>query len=102
MKQSMLGSLALFTLGSSLALAQAPQGKQPPQPMSFFITSSGSGKGADLGGIAGADARCQQLAAAVGAGSKTWRAYLSSTQNAPGGVVNARDRIGKGPWQNFK
>ena len=67
--------------------------------MSFFITSVGSGKGADLGGIAGADAHCQQLAAAVGAGSRTWHAYLS-TQGP--GAVNARDRIGKGPWVNAK
>jgi hypothetical protein len=67
--------------------------------MSFFITSVGSGKGADLGGLAGADRHCQQLAAAVGAGAKTWHAYLS-TQGT--GAVNARDRIGKGPWVNAK
>jgi hypothetical protein len=67
--------------------------------MSFFVTSVGLGKGADLGGIAGADAHCQNLAKAVGAGAKTWHAYLS-TQGA--GAVNARDRIGKGPWTNAK
>lgn len=67
--------------------------------MSFFVTSAGVGKGADLGGLAGADAHCQSLAAAAGAGSKTWRAYLS-TQGA--GAVNARDRIGAGPWSNAK
>ena len=67
--------------------------------MSFFVTSAGPGKGADLGGLAGADAHCQALAASAGAGSKTWRAYLS-TQGA--GAVNARDRIGKGPWMNAK
>jgi hypothetical protein len=68
--------------------------------MTFFVTSVGPGKGADLGGLAGADQHCQTLAAAVGAGSgKTWRAYLS-TQGA--GAVNARDRIGKGPWMNAK
>ena len=67
--------------------------------MTFFVTSVGAGKGADLGGLAGADKHCQDLAASVGAGSKTWRAYLS-TQGA--GSVNARDRIGKGPWQNAK
>ncbi len=66
---------------------------------SFFVTSVGPGKGADLGGLAGADAYCQKLAATVGAGAKTWRAYLS-TQGA--GAVNARDRIGKGPWVNAK
>jgi hypothetical protein len=68
--------------------------------MSFFITSVGPGNGADLGGLEGADAYCQQLGDAAGAGGKTWRAYLS-TQEA-GGVAaeNARDRIGEGPWQN--
>jgi hypothetical protein len=65
----------------------------------FFITSTGSGKGADLGGIAGADQHCQHLAQAAGLGAKTWHAYLS-TQGA--GAVNARDRIGQGPWQNAK
>jgi hypothetical protein len=67
--------------------------------MSFFVTSVGPGKGADLGGIAGADRHCQQLAQAAGAGAKTWHAYLS-TQG--GGAANARDRIGKGPWTNAK
>ena len=67
--------------------------------MTFFVTSTGSGKGADLGGLTGADQICQTLAASVGAGGKTWRAYLS-TQGA--GAVNARDRIGTGPWQNAK
>jgi hypothetical protein len=72
--------------------------------MTFFVTSNGSGKGGDLGGIEGADAHCQQLAATVGAGGKTWHAYLSSNTNAaaPEKTINARDRIGKGPWQNFK
>ena len=67
--------------------------------MTFFVTSNGPGKGADLGGLAGADRHCQQLAQAVGTGAKTWHAYLS-TQGA--GAVNARDRIGKGPWMNAK
>ena len=67
--------------------------------MSFFVTSSGPGKGADLGGLAGADAHCQQLAQAAGAGGKTWRAYLSTQGD---GAVNARDRIGRGPWMNAK
>jgi hypothetical protein len=77
-------------------------------PMSFFITSVGSGKGADLGGLAGADAHCQRLAAAAGAGGKTWRAYLSvaptfATQTTPAvPAINARDRIGQGPWFNAK
>ncbi|MGH7310084.1 MAG: lectin [Candidatus Rokuibacteriota bacterium] len=72
---------------------------QGPQSMSFFITSAGSGKGGDLGGLAGADSTCQMLAQGAGASSKTWRAYLS-TQGS--GAVNARDRIGSGPWQNAK
>ena len=67
--------------------------------MTFFVTSAGLGKGGDLGGLAGADAHCQSLAQAAGAGNKTWRAYLS-TQGAGG--VNAKDRIGKGPWTNAK
>jgi hypothetical protein len=72
---------------------------QSPAEMTFFVTSAGSGKGADFGGLAGADKHCPTLAAAAGAGSRTWHAYLS-TQGA--GAVNARDRIGKGPWQNAK
>ncbi|WP_128003359.1 hypothetical protein [Piscinibacter defluvii] len=68
--------------------------------MSFFVTSSGAGNGADYGGLAGADAHCQKLASAAGAGAKTWRAYLST--QAKDGPVNARDRIGKGPWHNAK
>ena len=77
-------------------------------PMSFFVTSAGSGKGGDLGGLAGADAICQRLASAAGAGSKTWRAYLSTPPTMPSGTtpgvpaVNARDRIGAGPWFNAK
>ena len=67
--------------------------------MTFFVTSVGMGKGADLGGLAGADRHCQELATSVGAGGKTWHAYLS-TQGA--GAVNARDRIGKGPEVNAK
>jgi len=87
--------------GSYFALAQQ-QPQQPRQPMSFFVTSVGTGKGGNLGGLAGADAHCQQLATAAGAGGKTWRAYLS-TQARPGQpAVNARDRIGTGPWYNAK
>ena len=67
--------------------------------MTFFVTSAGPGKGADLGGLAGADKQCQQLAQAAGAGAKTWHAYLSTQGD---GAVNARDRIGKGPWMNAK
>ena len=78
---------------------QPHAGQQPAQPMSFFVTSAGPGDGANLGGLAGADKHCQTLAAAAGGGSKTWHAYLS-TQGAD--AVNARDRIGKGPWFNAK
>jgi hypothetical protein len=82
-------------LSPSLAHAQAP-GPQP-FPMSFFVTSVPIGKGGDLGGLAGADAHCQRLAAAVGGGNKTWHAYLS-TQARPGEpAINARDRIGRDP-----
>ena len=76
-----------------------PQGQTPQ--MGFFITSAGPGKGADLGGLAGADAHCQTLAAAAGAGGRTWRAYLTTTAGGQP-AVNARDRIGAGPWANAK
>src|SRR5712672_2509823 len=83
---------------SSTAMAQQPQAPN----MTFFVTSIGMGKGGDLGGLAGADAYCQRLATAAGAGGKTWHAYLS-TQARPGQpAVNARDRIGAGPWYNSK
>jgi hypothetical protein len=72
------------------------------QPMSFFITSVGAGDGANLGGLKGADAHCQKLAAAAGGGSRTWRAYLSTSAAAGQPAVNARDRIGAGPWYNAK
>jgi len=85
--------IMLSLASSSLALAQ------DQAPMSFFVTSTPIGNGADLGGLAGADAHCQSLAEAAGAGNRTWRAYLS-TQGA--GAVNARDRIGTGPWHNAK
>ena len=101
MNQSIVSALALFAVGSSLALAQAQQGKQPPPPMSFFITSSGTGKGADLGGVAGADQRCQTLAAAAGS-MFTWHAYLSTQAKGGQAAVNARDRIGDGPWYGAK
>lgn len=89
---SLLACVALLVVGAG---AQAQQNNSR---MSFFITSVGPGKGADLGGLNGADQHCQRLAAAVGS-NKTWRAYLS-TQGS--GAVNARDRIGKGPWLNAK
>jgi hypothetical protein len=77
----------------------APAQAQQANDMTFFVTSSGPGKGGDLGGLAGADAQCARLAQAAGSTGKTWHAYLS-TQGE--GAVNARDRIGKGPWRNAK
>jgi hypothetical protein len=72
-------------------------------PMGFFVTSANPGNGGNLGGLAGADAQCQKLAAAVGAGNRTWRAYLSTSYIPPStAAVHARDRIGKGPWYNAK
>ena len=70
--------------------------------MTFFVTSVGSGKGGDLGGLAGADKHCQALAQAAGAGAHTWHAYLSTQAEGGQAAVNARDRIGKGPWKNAK
>ena len=93
--------LVLCGIGS-LALAQQAQQKAPPPPMSFFVTSAGNGKGADLGGIAGADQHCQMLAAAAGAGDRTWHAYLSTSAADGKPAVNARDRIGNGPWYGPK
>ena len=95
-----------FVTMSGLALAAAmlaaPSVRAQSANMTFFVTSNGPGKGADLGGLDGADAQCQKLAQAGGATAKTWRAYLS-TQAADGKpAVNAKDRIGKGPWQNAK
>ncbi len=94
-------SVAIVLLGAANGRAQQPQQPQSPD-MTFFVTSAGSGKGADLGGLEGADQRCQSLAQAAGAGGKTWRAYLSTQAAGGATAVNARDRIGRGPWQNFK
>jgi hypothetical protein len=91
--------LAILASIAGLMLGCAALGMGSGGGMSFFVTSAGSGKGGDLGGLAGADQICQTLAQGAGAGGKTWRAYLS-TQGA--GAVNARDRIGNGPWQNAK
>src|SRR5262249_24002855 len=99
MRYSLLGSAVLLLGAGGSALAQ--QVPQAPN-MTFFVTSAVPGKGGDLGGLAGADAHCHTLAATAGAGNKAWRAYLSSTTPASGQATNARDRIGKGPWQNAK
>ncbi|MCK1745528.1 lectin [Bradyrhizobium sp. 139] len=95
-------SVTISALAFALASLAAPSAQAQSAETTFFVTSNGPGKGADLGGLEGADAQCQKLAQAGGAGTKTWRAYLS-TQAADGKpAVNARDRIGKGPWQNAK
>jgi hypothetical protein len=87
-------------LGAYLVEAQQPPA--PQQPMSFFVTSVGLGNGANLGGLAGADRHCQALATAASAGSKTWHAYLSVSASGGQAAVNARDRIGSGPWYSAK
>lgn len=92
---SMQAAAAAALLG---ACASTPSGG----PMGFFVTSEGPGDGANLGGLAGADAHCQKLATAAGAGARSWRAYLSTGWTKTTPVVNARDRIGKGPWFNAK
>jgi hypothetical protein len=103
--RSICAAVALALLGAFTAMGQAQQqqaAQQPPAPMKFFITSVGVGNGANLGGLAGADAHCQKLAAAAGAGNRTWRAYLSTQASGGQAAVNARDRIGTGPWHNAK
>jgi hypothetical protein len=92
-----LAATMVFAVTTYLALQPAPQANN----MTFFVTSAGPGNGANLGGLAGADAHCQKLASAAGAGNRTWRAYLSAN---PAGqpAVNAKDRIGRGPWVNVK
>lgn len=99
-KTAIITAALCATLFAGPALAQ----QQPPQSpdMSFFVTSISLEKGADLGGLDGADRHCQTLAQGAGAGGKTWRAYLSTQADGATPAVNARDRIGKGPWKNFK
>lgn len=96
MRLSVIISATLLSLGLS-ASAQSQQAG-----MTFFVTSAGPDKGGDLGGLAGADAHCQALAQAAGAGNRTWRAYLSTSAASGATPVHARDRIGNGPWQNAK
>src|SRR6185503_18297473 len=94
-----------LTVGSVFLSAAGIGTPQPPPvaaTMSFFITSVGRGFGADLVGLSGADAHCQQLAAAAGRGDRMWRAYLSAPATPGRPVVHARDRIGKGPWVNAR
>ena len=89
-------NLPIFAIALSLAMT-VPTVLSQDNSMSFFITSAGPGDGANLGGIDGADAHCQELADAAGAGEKTWKAYLSVSGT---NIINARDRIGSGPWYN--
>jgi hypothetical protein len=94
-------SSAVFVLAGASGAVQA-QDSSGAANMTFFVTSVGSGKGADLGGLDGADRHCQTLAQAAGAGGKTWGAYLSTQAAGGSTAINARDRIGRGPWQNAK
>jgi len=97
-----MARLVLVAAVVGLVLPPLPGGQAQQSDMTFFITSVGSGKGADLGGLKGADQHCQSLAQAAGAGSRTWHAYLSTSASGDQAAVNARDRIGKGPWKNAK
>lgn len=104
-KKSILAACTLpMLLGAYLLLAQQQAPRQNPQrhATTFFVTSVGIGKGGDLGGLAGADAHCQALAMAAGAGNHAWHAYLSTQSRGDQAAVNARDRIGQGPWYNSK
>ncbi len=93
---------AAVLAGASDVSGQTPAAPAPQQPMGFFVTSAGPGDGANLGGLEGADRHCQTLARAAGAGGRTWHAYLSAAAAGMQAAVNARDRIGTGPWYNAK
>ena len=96
-----IGSLMLAAIASiALGLTTTAQAQQAD--MSFFVSSAGKGNGADLGGLAGADAHCQALAKAAGSTSTNWAAYLSTFEPGGNAGVNARERIGNGPWKNVK
>src|SRR5438105_9754921 len=92
----------IASLSAAALIAACGSMMKQDNSMGFFITSANPGKGGDLGGLAGADAHCQQLASAAGAGNKTWHAYLSTDGTDGQPAVNARERIGKGPWYNAK
>ena len=95
--------LKFAVLAATAALAAcAPMPRAPQNAMSFFVTSANPGQGADLGGLAGADAYCHKLAASSNAGGRNWRAYLSAAPSGTSPAVHARDRIGRGPWQNTR
>jgi hypothetical protein len=94
-------TISTRVLAAGLLAASVGFALQAQEPeMTFFVTSTGMGNGGNLGGIKGADAHCQALARSAGAGEKTWRAYLSVTDLNGKGAINARDRIGRGPWHN--
>src|SRR6266478_9004954 len=94
--------IATFALVSGLCVLAEGYVYAQQAPMNFFVTSVGLGRGGDLGGLAGADRHCQLLAEAVEAGGRTWHAYLSTHATPGQAAVNARDRIGQGPWYNSK
>jgi len=100
MRRTTIAVASLMILGGCSSMQSSPSGKS----MTFFVTSVGPGNGANLGGLEGADRHCQSLATAVGAGDRTWHAYLSTQASALNDphFVNARDRIGTGPWQNAR
>jgi hypothetical protein len=99
MRLSLLAPAALLVLGG---MGCESETRDPVRDMTFFVTSVGTGAGANLGGLEGADRHCQSLAQAAGAGNRTWRAYLSAQASGAQQAVHARDRIGSGPWQNAK
>jgi hypothetical protein len=94
--------LATACVLPAVAQQSTARSTDPAKPLGFFVTSEGVGKGGNLGGLAGADAQCQKLAATVGAGNRTWHAYLSTQATDGQPAVNARDRIGQGPWYNTR
>ena len=98
MSKWILGIVGIIAFAAVASLGVSAQGNQ----MTFFVTSAGPGNGGNLGGLAGADKHCQTLAAAAGAGNRTWRAYLSAAASGNQPAVNAKDRIGNGPWTNVK
>lgn len=102
MSRRLVLSASTAVAAVALVVGCGAMGSSGGNPMGFFITSTNPGKGGDLGGLAGADRYCQSLAASVGAGNKTWHAYLSNAALNGQPAVNARDRIGNGPWQNAK
>lgn len=102
MRRKLVYLASTTTAAIALAACSGMMSSPPQSKMSFFVTSANPGKGADFGGLAGADRYCQSLATSAGAGGRTWRAYLSNSAMDGSPAVDARDRIGKGPWFNAK